>query len=116
MKLTKQKREKLEEGLIHPRYVFCLHRKDKWCLYNALTLKKCYGGKEISKVYQLTKKPIKKIVLIRKLATSNFAAGTMKEFIYNLKKAGFLVEQSFNEENFRQKIRAKLKEWECIFS
>jgi len=96
--------------LIHPNYIFCLHRKDRWCLYNALALKKCYGGKEISKIYQFTKKPIEEKILIEKLAKFNYDQKTIKNFIYALIKRGFLVNRSFNEEDYRKKIREKLKE------
>jgi len=110
MKLNSQEKKLLNEKLHHPRYVFCLHKRDKWCLYNALTLKKCYGGKEISKIYQLTKKPIKGINLVQSLVRAGYNLRTIKDFLYKLKKVGFLVDQNFNEGNFRKRIKEKLKE------
>jgi len=100
---------KLNKKLIHPNYIFCLQNDKKWCLYNALGLKKCYGGKELSIIYRLTNDPIKEEILVYKLINCGYHRKEIKRFLHELKKEKFLVYSIFSEEKFREKVRKKLK-------
>ncbi len=105
----RKRKEILSKKLTHPSYIFCLKKEKNWCLYNALTLKKCYGGKELSVAYRLTNKPIEEEIIARKLINCDYNPEEIEKFICKLKKERFLAYSNFSEEKFRGNIGKGLK-------